>query len=63
MALFLVKFAEVIQAKHEKTRNKTIEKTQIFLIYTRVEDRVSGLNDMAYSYMRYTHDKHANSDI
>ncbi len=46
----------------KKRGKKTIEKTH-FLIYSRVEDQISGLNEMAYSYIRYTHDKHANSDI
>ena len=46
-----------------KKREKKQPKKHIFLIYSRVEDRISGLNDMAYSYIRYTHDKHLNSDI
>ena len=57
-----VKFAEVIQDKREKTWKKTIEKTY-FLIYSRLEDQISGLNEMVYSYINYTHDKHADSDI
>ena len=46
-----------------KKREKKQSKKHIFLIYSRVEDRISGLNDMAYSYLRYTHAKHLNSDI
>ena len=33
-----------------KKREKKQSKKHIFLIYSRVEDRISGLNDMAYSY-------------
>jgi hypothetical protein len=33
-----------------KKREKKQPKKHIFLIYSRVEDRISGLNDMAYSY-------------
>ena len=46
-----------------KKREKKQPKKHIFLIYSRVEDRISGLNDMAYSYQRYTSAKHLNSDI
>ena len=46
-----------------KKREKKQSKKHIFLIYSRVEDRISGLNDMAYSYIRYPHGKHLNSDI
>ena len=46
-----------------KKREKKQPKKHIFLIYSRVEDRISGLNDMAYSYIEYTYGKHLNSDI
>ena len=46
----------------KKREKKTIENTY-FLIYSRLEDRISGLNEMVYSYINYTHDKHADSDI
>ncbi len=46
-----------------KKRGKKRSKKHIFLINSRMEDRVSGLNDMAYSYLRYTIAKHLNSDI
>ena len=61
VALFFVKFAEVIQDKREKTW-KYVKKTY-FLIYSRLEDQISGLNEMVYSYINYTHDKHEDSDI
>jgi hypothetical protein len=46
-----------------KKREKKQSKKHIFQIYSRLEDRVSGLNDMGYSYSRYTYAKHLNSDI
>ncbi len=46
-----------------KKRGRKQSKKHILRIYSRVEDQISGLNEMAYSYIRYTHDKHANSDI
>ena len=49
--------------KNMKKREKKQSKKHIFLIYSPVEDRISGMNDMAYSYIRYIHDKHANTDI
>ena len=42
---FFVTFAEVIQDNRDETwKKKTIE-TTYFLIYSRVEDRISGMNE------------------
>ena len=46
-----------------KKREKKRSKKHIFQIYSRMEDRISGLIDMAYSYLKDTIAKHLNSDI
>ena len=46
-----------------KKREKKQSKKHTFLIYSRVEDRISTMNGMGHSYIRYPHGKHLNSDI
>ena len=46
-----------------KKREKKRSKKHIFQIYSRMEDRISGLIDVAYSYLKDTIAKHLNSDI